>query len=222
MADMIPDVAFSDNSNQRTPCVLVLDGSTSMSGEPIKQLNEGLKVFEEQLKSDPATALRVQVLVIRIGGHEEATVLQDWTDAIDFSAPAIEANGTTPLGVGMSLALDKVEQQKRAYDSNGISSTRPWIMMISDGMPTDLNWEDVAADCRDAESDSKVVVFPIGTASADLDALSEFSNKSAKQLNGLDFRELFVWLSRSMSAVSASTPGDQVQLPAVDWSVLDV
>ena len=39
MNDAIPGVEFVDNANQRTPCVLVLDASGSMAGEPLKQLN---------------------------------------------------------------------------------------------------------------------------------------------------------------------------------------
>lgn len=219
---MIPDVVFSDNTNQRTPCVLLLDGSGSMQGAPITQLNEGLRVFEAQLKQDPTTALRVQVLVLRVGGHDDVEVLTDWCDAIDFTAPVLEANGSTPLGAGITLALEKVEAQKRAYDANGISSTRPWIMMISDGVPTDSGWQDAAARARTAEQNKKVVVFPIGTEGADLAALGTFSNKEPRRLQGLHFAELFVWLSRSMSVVSGSTPGATVQLPAADWAATEV
>jgi len=211
--DLIPDVGFSDNSNQRTPCILVLDGSGSMAGEPIKQLNLGLKTLEEHLKSNPMTALRVQILIIRIGDHDEVSVIQDWCDAIDFKAPSIEANGTTPLGKGMALALDKIAEQKQNYDANGISSTRPWILAISDGAPNDYGWEQ--------EKQKKVVVFPIGTEEADMNALGQFSNKSPKQLGGLQFNELFVWLSRSMAAVSSSAPGETVQLPAEEWSSVE-
>lgn len=220
-SDLIPDVQFSDNTNQRTPCVLVLDGSTSMTGDPINSLNQGLLSLEKHLKDNPMTALRVQILIIVIGQHDEATIVQDWCDAIDFSAPAIEANGTTPLGKGMALALDKIAEQKQNYDSNGISSTRPWIIAISDGEPNDHGWEQVAEECRDQESQKKVVVFPIGTESADMEALSLFSNKEAKKLKGLQFDELFVWLSRSMATVSSSAPGETVQLPAASWSTLD-
>ena len=220
--EMIPDVQFSDNTNQRTPCVLVLDGSASMAGHPIDQLNQGLKTFESQLKSNPQTSLRVQVLVICIGGYEEVEVLCDWCDAIDFTAPIIEANGSTPLGSGMQMALDKIETQKRIYDTNGISSTRPWIMIISDGEPNDRGWEDVAERCRNAEVKKKVAIYPIGTESANFDALALFSNKSPKKLKGLNFNELFIWLSRSMTAVSSSSPGEKVQLPAADWTDAEV
>ncbi|WP_428244209.1 vWA domain-containing protein [Gynuella sp.] len=223
MTNAIPGVEFIDNANQRTPCVLVLDTSSSMSGEPIKQLNTGLKVFEEQLKSDPVAALRVQVLVIAVGGHEDVTILQPWTDAVDFSAPTLQANGLTPLGKGMAKAMDEIDAQKALYDSNGISSTRPWIIMISDGCPNDYGWEEIAAQCRDAEHQKKTVIFPIGTEGADFEALGQFSNKTPKKLKGLQFTELFIWLSRSMATVSASVPGEKVALPDTNsWSEIEV
>jgi uncharacterized protein YegL len=222
MQPMIPDVVFSDNTNQRTPCVLLLDGSGSMQGAPIAQLYDGLRVFEAQLKQDPTTALRVQVLVLRVGGYDEVEVLTDWCDAIDFTAPVVQANGSTPLGAGITRALEKVEAQKRAYDANGISSTRPWIIMITDGVPTDTGWQEAAARARMAEQGKKCVVFPIGTDGADMASLGMFSNKAPRRLEGLNFRELFVWLSRSMSVVSGSTPGATVQLPAADWAATEV
>lgn len=221
--DAIPGVEFIDNANQRTPCVLVLDASGSMAGEPLKQLNLGLKVFEEQLKSDLSAALKVQVLVLAVGGHDDVEMLQPWVDAVDFNAPTIKAGGLTPLGAGMETALQEVQQQKSVYDANGISSTRPWVILLSDGCPTDLNWEQSASACRKAEADKKVVIFPIGTEGANFEALGQFSNKSAKKLKGLNFTELFVWLSRSMATVSASVPGQKVRLPAADeWAEVEI
>lgn len=220
MAEPIPDVVFRDNTNERTPCVIVVDGSSSMMGESIEQLNEGLRTLETDLKSDTIASTRVQLLIIRAGDNDDATVLTDWTDAIQFTAPVVEANGTTPLGKAMDLALTKIEEQKSRYDDNGIPSTRPWIYLISDGEPNDRGWEKHAEICCLAEDQKKVSVFPIGTEDADLDKLSQFSRKGAKQLKGLQFKELFLWLSRSVSAASKATPGQAVQVPATDtWEV---
>ena len=218
---MIPDVHFADNASQRTPCVLVLDGSASMAGDPIHQLNAGLLTFESQLKGNPLTALRVQVLVIVANGNAKTDVVTEWCDAIDFAPPTVRADGNTPLGAAMALALDRVEEQKAVYDAHGVSSTRPWILLISDGVPTDPGWERVAARCRQAELDKRCVVFPIGTRDADLGALGRFSVNPPKQLEGLHFSDLFVWLSRSMTAVSQSAPGEAVQLPATSWASVD-
>lgn len=153
--DMIPYVEFADNANERTPCVLVLDCSGSMRGEPIKQLNAGLKALEKELKEDIDASSRVQLLIVKAFGKDEAVVSSDWTDAMNFEAPVMEAGGLTPLGKAMELALKKIEEQKCLYDSCGITSKRPWIFLISDGEPTDYDWEIVAEKCRYAQQNKK-------------------------------------------------------------------
>ena len=120
--EMIPYVEFADNANERTPCVLVLDCSGSMRGEPIKQLNAGLKALERELKEDIDASSRVQLLIIKAFGKDEAVVSSDWTDAMNFTAPEMEAGGLTPLGKAMEKALQKIEEQKCLYDSCGITS----------------------------------------------------------------------------------------------------
>ena len=92
----IPDVALVDNTEQRTPLVLVLDCSGSMTGAPMDQLNEGLKLLEEELKSDVIAAKRVRVLVVRYGGFDQAELAGDWCDAMDFTAPVLEATPGKP------------------------------------------------------------------------------------------------------------------------------
>lgn len=217
---MIPDLVLQDNTNQRLPCVVLLDGSTSMDGKAINNLNEGLSVLERELKADDIASLRVQLLILRIGGHNDVEVLTDWTDAIDFSAPLIEANGTTPLGEGVKVALQKLKEQKKRYKDNQITYNRPWLFMITDGAPTDPNWEKAAEKAVESEMKGKVVVFPIGTEHADFDTLNKFSSRGALMLKDLDFKELFVWLSQSVSAGSQTEIGSETQLPAISWGAV--
>ena len=204
--EMIPYVEFADNANERTPCVLVLDCSGSMRGEPIKQLNTGLKALEQELKDDIDASSRVQLLIIKAFGKDEAVVSSDWIDAMNFEAPEMEAGGLTPLGKAMELALKKIEEQKALYDSCGITSKRPWIFLISDGEPTDYDWEIVAKKCREAQKNKKVVIHAVGTQGANLDKLAQFSTNIPKRLSGLRFTEFFLWLSRSVSCVSRAAP----------------
>lgn len=218
----IPDVALVDNTEQRTPLVLVLDRSGSMAGDPIIQLNEGLKVLEQELKSDAIAAKRVRILVVQYGGFDEAEILEDWKDAMDFVAPVLQANGTTPTGQAIELALAKIEEEKQNFKSAGVAYTRPWLFLMSDGQPTD-DWMSAAEHCRNAELANKVAVFPIAVGEgAAADVMAQFSSKGAanvKRMNSLKFQELFLWLSASMKVVSQARPGGQAQLPAVDsWS----
>ena len=215
----IPQVEFADNVNERTPCVLVLDCSGSMRGEPIKQLNAGLAALEKELKEDIDASSRVQILIIKASGRDETEISSDWTDAMNFNAPVMEAGGLTPLGKAMELALKKIEDQKCLYDSWGITSKRPWIFLISDGEPTDYGWEGSAKICRYAQKNKKVVIHAIGTQGANLEKLAKFSLLPPKRLTGLKFTEFFLWLSRSVSCISKAAPNAESYLDDIkDWN----
>lgn len=215
----IPDVALRDNTSQRLPCILLLDGSGSMDGAPIAELNAGLRLLEDELKKDDIASQRVQLLVIRFGGNNDVEVVADWTDAMDFEAPRLSADGVTPMGKAVRVALEKLEEQKGRYKTNGIAYNRPWLFLITDGEPTDNDWQQAAAESRAAEQANRVIFFGIGVgASANLDQLSQFSTRKPVRMEGLKFRQLFLWLSRSTSSTSKEAPGSKVQLaPPNDW-----
>ena len=218
-SERIPYVEFADNANERTPCVLVLDCSGSMRGEPIKQLNAGLVSLETDLKDDIDASSRVQLLIIKAFGKDEVKIESDWTDAMNFTAPVMEAGGLTPLGKAMEMALQKIEEQKCLYDSCGITSKRPWIFLISDGEPTDYGWEEAAEICRYAQKNKKAVIHAIGTQGANLDKLAKFSMLPPKRLTGLKFTEFFLWLSRSVSCISKAAPNaDNYMYDITDWN----
>jgi uncharacterized protein YegL len=220
VSNVIPDVALIDNSDERAPLVLVLDCSGSMSDDnKIGLLNEGLKTLETELKNDPITARCGRVLVISFGGDDNVELMGDWTDAMDFTAPELRAAGRTPMGAAMKCALDEIESQKTLMRSTGVSYKRPIVLLLSDGEPTD-EWERVAEDCKNAETAHKVNIMPIAIGNqANKDILSDFSNKRAMNLSGLKFKELFIWLSRSIQAVSRAPTGATVQLNPVDsWA----
>lgn len=213
----IPDVALTDNTSQRLPCVLLLDGSGSMAGTPIDELNAGLRVLEEELKKDDIASQRVQLLVIQFG--DEVKMLSDWTDAMAFNAPHLAADGMTPMGDAVRIALTKLEEQKARYRANGIAYNRPWVFLITDGQPTDTGWEQAAEQCRIAEQAGKLLVFGVGVGQdADLQKLAKFCSRPPVRLQGLKFRELFLWVSASTRSASKAAQGTNVQLPPPsDW-----
>jgi uncharacterized protein YegL len=223
MSTIIPDVALIDNSDERAPLVLVLDCSGSMQDDDkIGLLNDGLKTLATELKNDPIAARCGRVLVISFGGDNDVELMGDWTDAMDFEPPELRAGGLTPMGAAMRCALDEIESQKSQMRSAGVSYKRPIVMLLSDGEPTD-EWQEVAADCKAAESAHKVNIMAIGIGNeANRSILGAFSNKGALNLQGLKFKELFIWLSRSIQAVSRAANGGTVQLNPVDsWAQIN-
>jgi len=218
-------VDYINNSNQRTPCLLVLDASYSMgtmtsSGKTrMDELNAGLVQFENALKQDDTALSRVQISIVVVGGpSNSAELMLDWTDAVTFEAFPIKAEGQTPLAEGLDLGLKMIELVKNNLKMLGISYTRPWMIVISDGEPTSAQvaWQDAIEKTRLSEKNGRVEIFSIGVEGADLKKLSEISSRPALRLSGMKFKELFVWLSESLSAVSRSRPGQEARLPDTD------
>jgi uncharacterized protein YegL len=219
----IPDVALAENTSQRLPCVVVLDGSASMANNgAIEALNEGLRTLERDLKADEVARQRVRVMLIRLGAPQDVEILTDWTDALEFTAPHVTANGATPLGEGVRRAMEEIEAEKQRYRDHGIPYNRPWMFILTDGEPTDLDWAQAANDCRRAEERGAISVFCVGVGDdANMQKLSRFSTRQPLRLHGLAFREFFLWLSRSARVGSTTSPSDTIQMAAPsDWAVV--
>ena len=218
-------VDYVNNTNQRTPCVLVLDASYSMSTRTasgksrMELLNEGLRQFEAAIKADSTTLTRVQISIVVVGGpNSSAELLMDWTDANYFSAFNLNEGGNTPLAEGLDVGLQLIETAKTNLKNNGISYTRPWMFVLSDGEPTSDRsvWQAMAANCRQAIHDKKLLIFPIAIDSFSDSKLNEISDIPCAKLEGTKFEEFFLWLSDSLSAVTRSRPGETIDLPDTD------
>ena len=201
---------FAVNPEPRLPCVLLLDVSASMSGKPIAELNEGLQTYRNELLADPLAAKRVEAAVVTFGGA--VRTLCDFTTAEMFDAPRLSADGDTPLGAAVLQGLAMIQQRKQAYRINGIPYFRPWVFLITDGVPTD-DWKPAAALVKAGEEGSAFSFFAVGVENADFGILQQIATRMPLKLRGLSFRELFLWLSASQVSVSRSSPGDKVMLP---------
>src|SRR5947209_2191675 len=58
---------FAENPEPRCPCLLLLDTSGSMSGQPISQLNEGITSFKQELLADSMATKRIEVSIVSFG-----------------------------------------------------------------------------------------------------------------------------------------------------------
>lgn len=212
-------VEFADNPEPRCPCILLLDTSGSMGGARVDALNEGIKVFKEELNQDDLAKKRVEVAIISF--NSSVNVVQDFVTADQFEPTELTAEGLTQMGAAIEKALDMISHRKSLYRNNGITYYRPWVLLITDGAPTDSDAviNRVKARIKDEETKKSLAMFAVGVENADMTKLSEIVVRSPLKLKGLYFRELFCWLSNSMERVSQSRPGEQVPLlPPSGWS----
>ncbi len=214
-------VEFAENPEPRCPCVLLLDTSGSMQGTAMNALNEGLVSFKEELVKNSLAARRVEVAIVTF--DSKVNVVQDFVTADQFSPPVLSAQGLTTMGAGIHKALDLIADRKSQYRASGIAYYRPWVFMISDGEPQG-EFEDVVDQAtlrlKADEANKRVAFFTVGVENANMTRLGQITVRTPLKLNGLDFVEMFVWLSTSMSAVSHSKVDEQVALPPIGWGTV--
>jgi uncharacterized protein YegL len=203
------DAELAENPEPRCPCLLLLDTSASMSGSPINELNEALRVFKNELIADSMTAKRVEVAVVTFGPVE---LISDFVAANRFEPPNLQAKGDTPLGKAVAVGVELLKERKQILRENGIDLYRPWIFLITDGEPTD-DWRDAHQLILQGEEHKSFLFFALAVNNARLDILKQISVREPLRLKGIRFRPLFRWLSDSLKAVSYSNPGDRVGLP---------
>lgn len=211
-------VEFAENPEPRCPCVLLLDTSGSMQGDAIEALNQGLLTLKDELVKNSLASRRVEVAIVTFDSH--VNVVQDFVTADQFNPPILTAQGLTTMGMGIHKALDMIQERKSLYRANGIAYYRPWVFMITDGEPQgELEHvvEQASQRLQGDEANKRVAFFSVGVENANMGRLNQIAVRTPLKLKGLNFIEMFVWLSASMSAVSHSQVDEQVALPPIGW-----
>ena len=205
------------NPEPRCPCILLLDTSVSMSGRPLSELNDALRVFKEQVLADSMATQRVELAVVTFG---PVRTYANFQSVEDFIPPQLTPTGDTPMGEAIVTALGMLADRKKSYQAAGVSYYRPWVFLITDGGPTD-HWAEAARMVHDGDNNERKAFsfFGVGVQGADMSKLGQICSPSRPpvKLGGLNFRELFIWLSASMKAVSQSQLGTMVKLPPPGW-----
>jgi uncharacterized protein YegL len=221
LAKLEDAVEFAENPEPRCPCVLLLDTSGSMQGPPLDAMLAGLEAFRFDLAVDPLAARRVEIAVVAFDNR--IRVVQDFVSPDRFDIPFLNAEGMTHIGAAIEKGLDMVEERKARYRAYDVAYYRPWIFLVTDGEPQGERPEDVeraVTRLKEAETKKQVAFFAVGVENANLEALAKISVRAPLRLKGLDFREMFVWLSRSMQSVAHSRPDETVKLAPTGWAEL--
>ena len=209
---------FLNNTEERCAVVLALDKSNSMAGEPARLLNEAVAKFKSNMLEDITAARKIDVSVVEFN---HAVWCHPFQNAQVWQAPIIQPEGGTCLSFALNVAMDMVTQRKDDYRMNGISYHRPWIVLITDGYPehdSEAELTYAGQRIREAHDRKQFNLFAITCGEPNETAIALLREKITppgrppKKTTEANFSELFQWLSNSMTAVSRSSPSDQIVL----------
>ena len=220
MTYQYPDeIEFAENPEQRCPVILLCDVSDSMR-RFIEDVNAGLDSFKREVSRDPVAAERIELAVMSFS--DDVQVDHDFALMRHFEPPTLSCRNLTNTALAVETALDGLRARKATYQQHGIPYYRPWMFLISDGIPTSSAqaMDNARSNLVDALHNRELIYFPIGLDQQSVAALetSLATGVPAKELRHDRWGEFFEWLSNSLSIVSRST-GDAIKLPPTNpWS----
>ena len=225
--DELVDLEFADNPEPRCPVLLIADCSGSMAGRPIDAMNRGVGDLYQAIVDDEIARNRVEVALLSFS--TEARVERDFSTVSEQGKTNMRAGGATNMHLAIEQGCDLLEDRKEQYRRGGVPYFRPIMVLFSDGLPTSPRPEMEQANQRlvDMENDSRLTIFKVAVNAEAVQAMLRVlpnpnSRFQPQQLDNLRFSDFFVWLSRSVSAISRSTPGEAVNLPPADWTTIHV
>ena len=206
---------FTAQKAKPLPVILLLDVSSSMSGEKIHNLNDAVRDMLNVFSDTENSETEIHVAIITFGAHVK--LHQPLTCASAIQWQDLSANGMTPLGTALQMAKAMIEDKdvvpSRAY--------RPTVVLVSDGGPNDA-WEKplnaFISDGRSAKCDR--IAMAIG-ADADEAVLGKFFDGTTHPLlyaeNAKQLRECFKYITMSVTIRTKSqTPNIVPEASAID------
>lgn len=188
---------------RRLPVYFLIDVSESMVGEPIEQVQKGMRMIIQELQTDPYALETAFISVLAFAG--KAKTLQQLTELYKFYPPVFPIGGGTSLGVAMNYLMDDMDRSLIKTTTEEKGDWKPIVFLFTDGTPTDdysLAFERWNNKYR---KKSNLIAISIGD-NANTQILGQVSDNVMRlnQTDDMSFKAFFKWVTASIKATSVS------------------
>ncbi len=186
---------------RRLPIFIVIDVSESMAGDPIIQVEEGMRTIVSELKKDPYALETVYISVIVFAGVPKTLV--PLTDIISFYPPRLSIGAGTGYGAVLTHLMTEIKNNVKVTTPNQKGDWKPVVYFMTDGNPTDDYTIDLGVWERIWQPKTNTVVVSIGNNSD-----HEILNKISKNILHFDesdadaYAQFFKWVTGSIKTQS--------------------
>lgn len=188
---------------RRLPIYFLVDVSESMVGEPIEQVQQGMRTIIQELRVDPYALETVFVSIIAFAG--KATTLTPLTELYKFYPPVFPIGGGTSLGTGLDFLMDSIDREVTRTTADAKGDWKPIVFLFTDGIPTDdyraafRRWNDRY------RGHANIVAVSLGD-NADTLTLAQITENVLilKETDRESFTRFFKWVTASIKTTSVS------------------
>lgn len=188
---------------RRLPVYFLVDVSESMVGEPIQQVENGMRQIVQELRTDPYALETAFISVIAFAG--KAKSLSPLTELYKFYPPTFPIGGGTSLGAALDFLMDDIDRNVVKTTQERKGDWKPIIFLFTDGTPTDNPSAAFARWNNKYRRKANIVAISIGN-NVNTQLLGQISD-NVLRLNNTDemsFKAFFKWVTASIQATSVS------------------
>lgn len=194
------------------------DGGRSL----FSNLIEGVNAFYDAIRKSEEASLSCEISVVVFS--DDAKCIDDFS-TIDrkgkFSISSDQCGDNTAMAQGVEKALEVLDNRKKQYKDYGIDYYQPWLVIFTDGNPTD-NVSNVQKRCKELEANNKLTVLTLALSNdVNKETLKGFSKTDPISIQHDKIEDFFKWLGKSASVASTPGAGDTFKLDISDMDDWD-
>ncbi len=204
---------------RRLPIYFLIDVSESMVGEPIAQVENGMRTIIQELRSDPYALETAFVGIVIFAGR--AQLLSPLTEVYTFYPPVFPIGSGTALGEGLRALMHEIDSAVQKTTAEKKGDWKPLVFLFTDGAPTDQPDAAIAAWNAKYRSRCTLVAISLGN-TADVSRLHALTENVLRLTDTTPdaFKQFFKWVTASIKTASASiaenNSADDAPLPPAD------
>jgi uncharacterized protein YegL len=179
----------------------IVEGGTTL----MDKIHEGLKNFYDAILDDDMACDSCESAIVTF--NDKAKLYEGFSSVEEKSVPNFSSliGGNTNVSPAIRMALDLLSKQKELYKNNKISYFQPWLVLFTDGLPTD-DVSVIKRELMQMQDDDKLSVYTMALSDDPelLNALRGFSKKQPiRCADPKDIQRFFEFLAKSVSVVAA-------------------
>lgn len=208
---------------RRLPVYFLIDVSESMTGEPIENVQKGMRSIIQELRTDPYALETAFASVIAFAGR--AIELSPLTELYKFYPPVLPIGGGTAVGNALDFLMNHIDANVKKTTLEEKGDWKPIVFMFTDGTPTDDPTKAFSRWNNYYRKHASLVVISLGD-NVDTSLFGQITENVIRfnPSDEMSYKVFFKWVSDSIKASSISVSEintDELKLAPVDGKNLE-